>query len=125
MLPLRFPWLWLAVGWALAVGVAVGSLTPAETLVGISISDKLLHAGSYFVLTVWFTGVYEVRRHVPLALALIAAGFGIELLQLLTETRMFSLLDALANSIGVALGLALARLGLGGWCLRIERFLFA
>ena len=125
MLPLRFPWLWLAVGWALAVGVSVGSLTPAETLVGISISDKLLHAGSYFVLTVWFTGVYEVRRHVPLALALIAAGFGIELLQLLTETRMFSLLDALANSIGVALGLALARLGLGGWCLRIERFLFA
>ena len=125
MLPLRFPWLWLAVGWALAVGVAVGSLTPAETLVGISISDKLLHAGSYFVLTVWFTGVYEVRRHVPLALALIAAGFGIELLQLLTETRMFSLLDALANSIGVAFGLALARLGLGGWCLRIERFLFA
>jgi hypothetical protein len=125
MLPLRFPWLWLAVGWALAAGVGIGTLMPGDAFGDISAFDKALHAGSYFLLMVWFAGVYDARRHIPIAVVLIAAGLALDLLQNLTETRTFSPADVLANSVGVAVGLALARLGLGGWCLRIEQFLFA
>lgn len=125
MLPLRYPWFWLAVGWALAAGVSVGSLMPGDLLVSVSTFDKLLHAGSYFVLMIWFAGAYEARRHVPIALVLVAAGTGLDLAQNFTETRTFSIFDVFANSVGVAVGLVLAWLGLGGWCLRFERFWFA
>jgi hypothetical protein len=125
MLPLRYPWLWLAVGWVLAAGVGVGSVMPGDVLVDVASSDKLLHAGSYFILMTWFAGVYEARRHVPIALVLTAAGLGLDVLQMFTETRTFSVFDVLANGFGVVAGLVLARLGLGGWCLRLERFWFA
>jgi hypothetical protein len=42
-----------------------------------------------------------------------------------TETRTFSVFDVLANCLGVVAGLVLAWLGIGGWCLRLERFWFA
>jgi hypothetical protein len=125
MLPLRFSWLWLAVGWALVAGVGVGTLMPGDKLVDIAPSDKLLHVGSYFLLMIWFSGIYAARRHVPIALVLVVVGFGLDLLQILTETRTFSVLDVIANGVGVGLGLALARLGLGGWCMRIEQSWFA
>jgi hypothetical protein len=54
-----------------------------------------------------------------------AAGAGLDLVQNLTETRSFSVFDVFANCVGVGVGLVLAWFGLGGWCLRIERFLFA
>jgi VanZ family protein len=125
MLPLRYPWFWLAVGWVLAAGVSVGSLIPSDMVAGISAFDKLIHAGSYFTLMIWFAGAYEARRHVFIAVVLIAAGTGLDLVQNLTATRTFSMFDVFANSVGVAVGLVLAWLGLGGWCLRLERFWFA
>jgi hypothetical protein len=125
MLPLRYPWFWLAVGWALAAGVGVGSLIPGNMVAGVAAFDKLVHAGSYFILMIWFAGAYEARRHVAIALVLIAAGASLDLVQNLTATRTFSVFDVFANSVGVATGLVLAWLGLGGWCLRLERFWFA
>jgi VanZ family protein len=125
MLPLRFPWFWLAVGWALAAGVIGGSLMPSDLLVTISAFDKSLHAASYFILMIWFAGAYEARHHVLIALVLLVAGTGLDLVQNLTATREFSIFDVLANSAGVAVGLVLAWLGLGGWCLRLERLWFA
>jgi hypothetical protein len=125
MLPLRYPWFWLAVGWALAAGVSVGSLIPGDMVASVSTYDKLVHAGSYFILMIWFAGAYEARRHVFIALLLVAAGTGLDLVQNLTATRTFSVFDVFANCVGVAVGLVLAWLGFGGWCLRVERFLFA
>ena len=125
MLRLRYPWLWLAVGWALAAGVIVGSLIPGDSLMEVSANDKLLHAGSYFLLMAWFAGVYEGRHHLPIAVILVAAGLALDVLQTQTESREFSMLDVLANCVGVVLGLALARFGLAGWCQRVERLLFA
>jgi hypothetical protein len=125
MLPLRYPWFWLAVGWVLAVGVGVGSLVPSDVLMDVSVSDKLLHAGSYFMLMIWFAGAYEARRHVPIALVLMTVGAGLDFMQTFTATRTFSAFDVFANCVGIAVGLALAWLGLGGWCLRLERFWFA
>jgi VanZ family protein len=125
MLPLRYRRLWLAAGWILAVGVCVGSLIPGEVLASVPIYDKLLHAGAYFVLMTWFAGVYEARHQVPLALVLMAAGLGLDLLQGLTASRTTSLLDVLANCVGVAVGLVLAWIGLAGWCQHVERRWFA
>jgi VanZ family protein len=125
MLPLRYPWFWLAVGWVLAAGVVVGSLVPGEVLVDVSAFDKLLHAGSYLILMIWFAGVYEGRHQIPIAVVLIAAGLGLDLLQNLTESRTFSLFDVFANCAGVVVGLVFARIGLAGWCQRVERRWFA
>jgi VanZ family protein len=125
MLPLRYPWIWLAGGWALVGAVCVGSLVPGNQLPVLFAHDKVMHGGSYFLLMTWFAGVYEVRRHLLIALVLLVLGTVLDLLQSLIATRTFSLLDVLANGMGILLGLMLARLVLAGWCQRVERLLFA
>ncbi|HEY8521187.1 MAG TPA: VanZ family protein [Gammaproteobacteria bacterium] len=121
MLELRYPWVWLVLGWALVAAVCVGSLVPGRVLQGVSISDKLMHAGSYCLLMVWFAGVYRRKVHWLIALTLFLLGLGLDLLQLGTATRSFDLLDVGANAGGVLLGLALSLWLLGGWCQRVER----
>lgn len=123
MLPLRFPRVWMALGWLLVAGVCAGSLVPARMISAITINDKLEHAGSYFVLMLWFGGMFERRRHVPIAVVLAVLGFVLDLLQLTTATRDFDMRDVAADTVGVLLGLALSLSVLGGWCQRIERYL--
>lgn len=123
MLPLRYPWIWAAFGWFLVAGVVVGSLVPARMLHAITISDKLQHAGAYFVLMVWFAGFYPRRRHLAIALTLAALGALLDVLQLLTATRTFDLRDIAADIVGVAVGLVVSRVLLEGWCQRVERLL--
>ena len=77
---LRFPRLWLGMGWLLVLGVCVGSLLPGPVLHSLS-HDKLVHFGSYFVLTVWFCGLYSKPRHyIAIAAVLIALGAALDLL---------------------------------------------
>jgi len=54
-----------------------------------------------------------------------ALGFGIliEGLQALTPTRSAEFGDVLAEVVGIAVAIGLARAGLGGWALRVERLL--
>jgi VanZ family protein len=89
------------------------------------VPDKLVHAATYFLLMVWFSGVYERKRHFWLALALVALGFALDLLQKNVSTRSFDMMDVLANGAGILVGFALARFALAGWCQRVERVLFA
>lgn len=56
-----------------------------------------------------------------IAVGLLALGGVIELLQRAGGERMGEWLDLAANAAGIALGLGLARLGLGGWCGWVER----
>ncbi len=121
MLPLRYPWLWLALGWALVLGVVVGSLVPASMIKAITVNDKIMHAGSYFLLMVWFGGLYRRSRHPWIAVTLVVLGAALDLLQLDTATRDFELMDIAADGLGVALGLVLTMLVLEGWCQRLER----
>lgn len=123
MVRLRFPWLWMTLGWALVAAVCVGSLVPGQMLAAVTFSDKLQHAGSYFVLMVWFAGMYEKRRQVRIAIVLAVLGFGLDALQLTTATRVFDLADVAANVAGIALGLGLSLSALAGWCQRVERYL--
>lgn len=125
MLPLRFPKLWSALGWLLVAGVIVGSLIPASVVPSVGISDKIMHAGAYLMLMVWFAGFYRRGLYPTIASVLLAVGIGLDLLQLLTETRSFEWYDVAMNSAGVAAGLVLSLLLLGGWCQRVEERLLS
>jgi VanZ family protein len=125
MLPLRFPWLWMALGWLLVAGVCAGSLLPGSSMPAFRVGDKLVHAGSYFLLMIWFAGLYERRRHVFIALVLVVLGFALDALQGTVSRRTFDLLDVAANAGGIAVGWLVSVSLLEGWCQRIERRLFA
>jgi len=124
-MPLRYPWLWWALGWLLVAGVAAGSLLPGRTLEGIAVSDKYLHALAYFVLMFWFSGLCRRERYWVLALAIFAFGFALELAQAGTSSRSFDLDDAVANAGGILLALALAWFLFEDWCRRVEQFVFS
>ena len=125
MLPLRLPKLWSALGWLLIAAVVVGSLIPGPALQQVNVSDKVMHAGAYFVLMVWFAGFYRRGLYPLIAAVLLGLGIGLDCLQLLTETRSFDWYDVAMNSTGVGAGLVLSFLLLGGWCERVERRLLS
>ena len=125
MLPLRFPKLWSALGWMLVAGVVVGSLIPGPAVASVGINDKVLHAGAYFSLMVWFAGFYRRGLYPAIALGLLAIGGGLDVLQLLTETRSFDWYDVAMNSAGIAAGFVSSLLLLGGWCKRVEERLLS
>jgi VanZ family protein len=125
VLPLRLAWLWSALGWALVAAVVIGSLVPGEVVAAAHVSDKIMHAGAYGTLMVWFSGFYRRAAYPAIAVVLIALGLALDLLQMLTPTRVFDLYDVLMNSAGVVVGLILALLLLGGWCQRVEQRLLS
>ncbi len=125
MLAFRYPWLWVGLGWLLVAAVCAGSLIPGTTLRSVAVSDKLLHAGSYFVLMVWFAGLYRRSFHGLIALVLFALGATLDLLQGMTATRSFDPRDIAANASGVLTGLVLSAWLLEGWVQRLERRLLA
>jgi VanZ family protein len=125
LLSLRFPRLWSALGWLLVIGVVVGSLLPGSSIEFVTVDDKLLHAGTYTLLMLWFSGLYRRGLYVVIAAALAALGVALDLLQGLTSTRSFDWYDVVADFGGVLVGCALAFWVVGGWCERIERRLLS
>jgi VanZ family protein len=123
MLPLRYPWVWWALGWLLVGGVAVGSLMPGSLVPGFSSRDKLLHAGSYLILMVWFSGLYRRERHIVIAMLLLVLGFALDVAQTTRPSRVFDLQDVAANAGGIIIGLLLARFVFIGWCQRVEQII--
>ena len=123
MVPLRYPWLWRLTGWLMIAGVIVGSLMPGHTLPRMIASDKLLHAGMYFLLMIWFAGLYRRSRHAWIALGLTMLGLGLDLAQGLTTTRTFDPSDIAANVGGILAALVLSYRLLEGWCQRMERWI--
>ena len=126
MLPLVYRRLWLAGALLVVAGIIIGSLLPGPVVAEVASYDKLEHAGAYFALTLWLAGLVVPRRYAWVALAAFALGAALEAVQgLLTVTREPDGLDLVANGAGIALALALAYLGLGGWAARVERMLGA
>ncbi|MBW8368036.1 MAG: VanZ family protein [Arenimonas sp.] len=124
--PFARPWLWLGVwaaGWALCIAL---SLLPPITLDGPPNSDKVGHFLAYFTLSAWATLVFHARRAQALAaVALVLLGLGIEWAQAnLTDTRQGDLRDALANTLGVGLGWALAFTPVATLLEKLDRKLF-
>ena len=125
MIALRYPWLWWALGWLLVAGVSVGSLIPSDYLPGFSVKDKLLHAGAYGLLMLWFGGIYRRERHWQVALGILALGIALDVAQAGTATRQFDLRDIAANAGGILAAFVLLRLGLDAWCRRVEQLFSA
>ena len=126
MLPLVYRRLWLAGALLVVAGIIIGSLLPGPVVAEVASYDKFEHAGAYFALTLWLAGLVVPRRYAWVALAAFALGAALEAVQgLLTVTREPDGLDLVANGAGIALALALAYLGLGGWAARVERMLGA
>ena len=125
MLPLRYPTFWSGLGWLLVASVIIGSLIPGRTLDVVDVDDKVMHSTAYFVLMVWFAGVYPRTVYPIIAAVLLVLGFSLDLLQRLTETRSFDWYDVAMNCMGVLVGLALSLLLLGGWCQRVEQRLLS
>lgn len=108
--PFAKPRLWLGVwvfGWAVCIAL---SLLPPIPLGGPQDSDKIGHFLAYFTLSAWAVSIFRTRRAQGLAaLSLVALGLGIEWAQAhLTVTRQGDLRDALANTLGIALGFAVS-----------------
>jgi VanZ family protein len=103
---------WIAV-------VLVVSLVPADRLPETHVSDKVEHFVTYGLLALWFSPI--ARRRWMLVAALIALGVAIEVLQPIVSTRTRELGDAIANSIGVLIGLGFATAGLERWPAWVER----
>ncbi len=85
------------------------SLSPIEELpVSVSLWDKAQHAIAYFGLALIGAWAFPDRSG-RLAVGLVAFGVGVEILQAtMALGRQGDTIDAVANTLGVAVGLALA-----------------
>lgn len=107
--PLRTAHL-LAVAWTVAL--VLGLSLPGETLPeAVLLSfDKLLHFVAFFVLALLWLRAYPARAGRILAAGLLFAPLSEVYQHLMPIGRMFSPLDALADVVGLAVGL-----GVGAW----------
>ena len=107
--PLRLRGLWSGVGVALVALVVVLSLMPRPPDLGMEEGDKLGHVLAYFTLMFWHAQLHPDRHaRIVLAVAFVALGISLELMQGLTGYRSPDAVDALVNTLGVALGWAAA-----------------
>lgn len=106
---------WLASGWLWIVTVCYLSLMPHPPQpVSFPGADKIEHACAYVSLMWWFCQLYAARpARIRLALAFVAMGAGIEVLQGMSGYRYFEYADMLANTTGVLIGWGLAQTALG------------
>lgn len=121
MLPLRFPRLWLGLGWAAVVFAIVVCLVPVTKLPPANVSDKTEHFAAYLLLSLWFAGIYPRARYWIIAIGLCVLGVLIEFAQGAMQLgRHADAMDVIANSTGIVAGLTLCWLGLGGWAQWVE-----
>lgn len=107
---LRHPRFWLGVWLAAVLTVIVVCLIPPPPLALPQGSDKVEHFLAYFLLGGSAVQVFQRGRAlIWVGVGLVLMGIGIEIAQgALTETRMADPADAVANTVGVAAGLATA-----------------
>lgn len=122
MLSLRFPRLWLSLGWLAVLGAIVVCLMPIQKLPQPpNLSDKSEHFLAYLLLSTWFAGIYPRTRYWIIAIGLGVMGVLIELAQgSMSYGRHADVLDVIANCSGVLAGLLLCWVWLGGWAQWIE-----
>ena len=108
--PFKRPLLWSGL-WMLAIAVVViGSLLPAKDLPPVQVNDKIEHFVAYAALSAGAVQLFARRLSWGfVCVLLVLMGIGIEYLQAqMALGRMLDRNDALANTIGVLLGLATA-----------------
>lgn len=91
-------------------GVVIGSLMPASGVPDLKVSDKFQHFFAYAVLSAGAVQLFARRLSWGFVCVLLALmGIGLEHLQAqMAVGRMLDRADALANAVGVMIGLATA-----------------
>lgn len=123
--PFHTPRLWMGL-WIMAIAAVVaGSLMPAKDLPAVPVNDKLEHFLAYALLSAGAVQLFARRLSwAAVAVLLVLMGIGLEYLQAkMALGRMLDRQDALANTIGVLLGLATALTPLRDALLQIDRVL--
>ena len=92
---------WLAAFWLFWLACTVVMVLPASELPAIDMWDKAEHAVVFFVLTLLVWLAYPQRALALLSVWLFAYGVGIECVQYFIPSRSFSLLDVLADTVGI------------------------
>ena len=121
------PGFWLGIwiiGWLLCVLLSV--ITPPTISLDVSNSDKIGHFLAYGTLSAWAVMLFRQKRAWILnAVALTFLGIAMEFAQgYLTTTRMMDWHDALANTMGVGLGLCVSLLPMQVWLVKLDRKFF-
>jgi hypothetical protein len=122
---LRFPKLWLTIGFLLVILVIGATLMRSIPYVpyftGI---DKLGHFAAYVATTFWFGQIYARNRaRWSIALAFVIMGMCLEYLQRMGGYRTFEYADMGANAAGVLCALLLAQTSLSKCLAVVERSL--
>lgn len=106
--PLRRPMLWGGLWIAAIAGVVVLSLAPSVPMPDVPDGDKLCHFLAYFALAAAAVQLYaRWPALLGAGIGLVLLGIGLEYAQgALTQTRMQDPADALANTLGVIVGLS-------------------
>jgi hypothetical protein len=128
MLPLRYAKRWQLASILILILVLAVAMMPAvwfwndkiTALAWFESVDKWLHATTFLVLSVWFTGLYHKRSYWRIGLSLLAFGLAIEACQRMVSYRVADWIDVGADAAGIIIGLSIGAAGIGGWCLRAE-----
>ncbi len=122
------PKLWLGIwcfGWLLCIVLSL--ITPPDISVDMDNSDKLGHFLAYGTLSAWAVMIFQSKRTWwKSAAALVCLGISMEFAQgFLTSHRMMDWHDAMANTMGVGLGLCVSLLPMQVWLQRMDKKLFS
>ena len=121
MRSLRFGRFWLVSGLVLLMAILVLALSPSNRTVTVELfSDKLMHGLTFFVLMVWFCGIFRMRLAPVIALSLMSYGILIEFLQSRLPYRSAELGDVIFDCAGILLGWAVSYAGLKVWTQTVE-----
>lgn len=121
--PFRYPRTWMAL-WMLAIAIVViTSLLPGKDLPQVGMNDKLEHFTAYALLSASAVQLFVRRLSLGVVcVLLVLLGISLELLQgAMGLGRTMDSHDALANAIGVLMGLSAAFTPLRDLLLWIDR----
>jgi len=123
MLPLNYPVRWRIAGVLLLLAVMAFAMAPVSNGPDWNVSDKWAHGVTFAILAIWYSGQYSRRAYVWVAVGLMTFGALIEYGQSMLTYRTAEFADLTANLLGVLAGITIALVGIGGWSLRVERWL--
>ncbi|MFZ9872518.1 MAG: VanZ family protein [Steroidobacteraceae bacterium] len=123
--PLCFARYWVWFGLAMTLVVVYLTLeAPSGRISTIPHLDKVYHFAAFLGLTLWFAALVERRGYWAVSIALFLLGVAIEIGQhLMALGRSAELLDVVADTVGIALGIFLSLLIRDSWLQRVERWL--
>jgi VanZ family protein len=122
------PKIWLGIwlfGWLLCIALSL--ITPPNLGIDVDNSDKIGHFLAYGTLAAWAVMIFQQKRAWLLsAISLVCLGIVMEFMQgYFTSNRMMDWHDAVANTVGVGLGMCMGLLPINTALQKIDQRIFA